>query len=285
MFKAFKIDFFYSMTWHSQMNGMFERSNQIVEIAFRYYIAFLNDVKHWPKIFSRISAILNNSTNYSNTSLAPIQILYNFRTKETLDLFRIEDLDDAEHLKTNSISVDTIVTIYPIIRNVIRQKVLIVNQEIPGIIPEVLVAVSKNFVKTARLVFMTEYKPSHIDVKDVIAFASLRMKEYYDARYQPKFFRVGDLVNLQFHKDYRVSVIKSKKLGPQLIEPFFVLKRIERLVYRLKLSFIMRIHNVISIIHLESITNPAENLYRRRHSFMFIEIIDNENEYEIEKLF
>lgn len=75
----------------------------------------------------------------------------------------------------------------------------------------------------AALVSLTDYRSSHIDTKDAIAFASLRMKEYYDSHHQSKFFKVGDLVNLRLHGGYRVPAIKFKKLSPQLIEPFPVI--------------------------------------------------------------
>ena len=57
---------------------------------------------------------------------------------------------------------------------------------------------------------------------------------------------------------------KSKKMGPQTIRPFPVLGRIGRLAYRLQLPPMMRIHNVISVAHLEPATDPAEDPYRRR---------------------
>ena len=46
----------------------------------------------------------------------------------------------------------------------------------------------------------------------------------------------------------------------------------------------MRIHDVISIAHLKPITNPAEDPYRRRRLSILIVIINDEDEYEIEKL-
>ena len=46
----------------------------------------------------------------------------------------------------------------------------------------------------------------------------------------------------------------------------------------------IRIHDVISIAYLKSIINPTENSYRRRRLSISIVIINDENEYEIEKL-
>lgn len=107
---------------------------------------------------------------------------------------------------------------------------------------------------------MSEYRPAYIDAKDAIAFASLRIKEYYDARHQRKFFNVDDLVN-RLHRGYRIPVITSRKIGQQLVRPFKVLKRIGRLAYQLELPDNIRIHDVISIAHLEPATDSAQNPY------------------------
>ena len=59
---------------------------------------------------------------------------------------------------------------------------------------------------------MNEYRPSHIDVKNVIVFASLKMKETYNIRHQFIFFKVEDFVNLRLYKSYKVFIITSKKI-------------------------------------------------------------------------
>lgn len=102
----------------------------------------------------------------------------------------------------------------------------------------------------ARPATMAEYRPTHIDAKDAIAFAAMRIKHYYDANHQPKVFQEGDLVNIRLHKGYHVPAIESKKIGPQLVDPLKVLDRIGRLAYRLELPDNMRIHDVISVIQL-----------------------------------
>ena len=59
---------------------------------------------------------------------------------------------------------------------------------------------------------MNKYRLSYINVKDIIAFASLKIKEIYDSRYQPIFFKKGNLINLRLYREYRVSAITSKKI-------------------------------------------------------------------------
>ena len=98
------------------------------------------------------------------------------------------------------------------------------------------------------------------------------------------FFSVDEMVNLRLYREYQVSVIQSKKIDPQLIEPFRILERIDRLTYRLELSDNIRIHDVVSVAHLKSVTNSAKDPYRRRRSSSPIIVLNEENEYEIEKL-
>ena len=110
------------------------------------------------------------------------------------------------------------------------------------------------------------------------------MKKVYNTRHQFIFFKVKDLINLRLYKDYKIPIITSKKIGSQLIRSFKILERIERLIYRLKLSTNIKIHDVIFITHLKPVIDPAEDSYRRRRLLIFAIIIDDEKEYEIEKL-
>ena len=62
------------------------------------------------------------------------------------------------------------------------------------------------------------------------------------------------------------------------------MKRIDRLIYRFKLLFIMKIYNVILIMHLESVIVFILNSYKRYFIILSFIIINNEEEYEIERL-
>ena len=46
----------------------------------------------------------------------------------------------------------------------------------------------------------------------------------------------------------------------------------------------MKIHDVISIAHLKSVIDFAEDSYRRRRLLISVVIIDDEKKYKIEKL-
>ena len=63
-----------------------------------------------------------------------------------------------------------------------------------------------------------------------------------------------------------------------------MLKRIRRLVYKLELSLNIRIHDVVFVVYLKLIIDLAEDSYRRYRLLVFIIIVEDEEEYKIEKL-
>lgn len=248
IFSAMKVSLLYSTAYHPQTDGMSERTNQTAEIALRYYLATLEDIRQWPAVIDRMSASLNNSTKYSSTSRTPTHVMYGFKTREALDLLRIEDPDAA-------VSCSNDVLVSP------------AHPNDPPVRPAV----------------MDEYRPTHIDAKDAIAFAAMMMKDYYDGKHTPISFNVDDMVNLRLHRGYKVPAVTSKKVGQQLVGPFPVIERIGRLAYRLRLPANMMIHDVISVAHLEPATDPADDPYQRRRPAIPL-IVDGQEEYEIDRL-
>ena len=105
---------------------------------------------------------------------------------------------------------------------------------------------------------MLSYWPSHIDAKDAIAWAAMQAKYYYDTNQQPQFFAIGDEVLLWLHRGYKLPGITNKKLERQFFRPFKVTEQIRRLAYRLDLPPAWKIHNVISIAHLEQHERPLQ---------------------------
>ena len=53
-----------------------------------------------------------------------------------------------------------------------------------------------------RFAIISEYRFYYINIKNVIAFTSLRIKKYYNVYYQFKYFNVDDLINFRFYKEY-----------------------------------------------------------------------------------
>lgn len=94
--------------------------------------------------------------------------------------------------------------------------------------------------------------PVRIEIADAIALAAMTMKAYYNKTHHPKFFDVDDKVLLRLHKGY--SILKSAilgKYGPKFAGPFRVIEWIGRSAYKLDFPASWKIHNVISIDHLE----------------------------------
>jgi len=107
-------------------------------------------------------------------------------------------------------------------------------------------------VRSIQLMIMNNYQSAHIDVKDVIGFAAMQMKYYYDKRHQPLYFQLSDMVNLCLHQEYTLSsLFINKKLKQQFASLIKVLNQVERLAYHLNVPSMWRIHNVISDMHLE----------------------------------
>jgi len=79
-------------------------------------------------------------------------------------------------------------------------------------------------VHSIQLMTMNNYQPTHIDAKDVIGFAAMQMKYYYDERHQPLYFQSDDMVNLCLHQGYTLSsLFINKKLKQQFADLIKVL--------------------------------------------------------------
>ena len=186
-----------------------------------------------------MSTTLNNFIKYSFTIRTSIQILYECRTRKAFDLLRIND-SDSTISKTKIITIITchvaknvtIITYSVIIKSIVVENDSLVSrmslfkvvifvksttsvEEVIFFIKKITsrqsVTLSKITIVTSIAV-MNEYRLSHIDIKNVIVFASLKMKKIYNIRYQLIFFKVEDFINLRLHKSYRVSIITSKKI-------------------------------------------------------------------------
>ena len=183
--------------------------------------------------------------------MTPTEIIYDFKVKEPLDM-----------LGTPNTSVEGAL---PEASAINRFEEALRNPTTPA---------------TDTGAFVINYRPTHMNVKDVINFASMKMKKYYDKHHQPMFFKVDDLIKLRLHRRYELPGI-STKLKQQFVGSFKVIKRIGRFAYRLQLPTNIRIHNVISIAQLKPIMNPASNPYERRPPPLPSTIL---NDDEIERL-
>lgn len=169
-------------------------------------------------------------------------MLYGFKTKKTLNLFRFNKTET----KTNPNKPETkanSISVFPVLP-----------------------------------IFINNYRPCHLSAKSAIVSAAIKTKKYYDFKHQPKFFKIGDFVNLRFHRNYQLLSIKYPKINPQLTGRVKITERIGKLAYRLK------IHDVISITHFEPTIEPVDDPHQWYKIPAPEIIINNYEKSEIEKL-
>jgi hypothetical protein len=129
------------------------------------------------------------------------------------------------------------------------------------------------------------------EIFDVIVWSQLRMKKIYDRKHQSLFMKFEDYALLKLHKKYNILVTKilRKKLSQQYAEFFKILQKMRNLAYRLQLSNHWRIHSIIFIAQLESISDSIKNSYFRSRSKEsdFVQMKDdteNIKSFEIKRL-
>ena len=125
---------------------------------------------------------------------------------------------------------------------------------------------------------------ARIEVKDAIDLANMKSKQAYDRKHAPMFFQVGDYVNLRLHKGYKIPSVANVKLGQQYVGSFRVIERVGRLAYRLELPAHWKVHDVISIGHLEPGHAPGTDPYNRPEPSDPPPIDAEQNRYEVEKI-
>lgn len=116
-----------------------------------------------------------------------------------------------------------------------------------------------------RVAAIDQYRQAHIDAKDAVAFAAARMKASYDEKHQPRFFNVGDAVNLRLHHGYTISSLvgKNKKISLQFVGPLRVTELIGRLAYCVDIPATWGIHDVGSVAQLEPASREEDDPYKR----------------------
>jgi hypothetical protein len=96
-----------------------------------------------------------------------------------------------------------------------------------------------------------------------IAFAQKAMKVVYDRKHEQPNFKDG-WAFLRLGDGYTVPGITKKKIGPQRIGPFRITETLSKgKAYRLDLPDHYRIHDVISVAHLEPAPCPRSDPYAR----------------------
>ena len=91
-------------------------------------------------------------------------------------------------------------------------------------------------------------------IEDIIIFANTLIKTYYNKSHIVLKLIRDNITYLCLHHEYGISNLINRKLYYQKIDSFKILEKIKSLVYRLKLSLIMKIHFIVSMIQLKSVS-------------------------------
>ena len=118
------------------------------------------------------------------------------------------------------------------------------------------------------------------------------IKFNYDRRHTSIDLKKKFEIYLRLHHEYTISNIINRKLSNQRVDSFKILQKIDKLIYKFELFFVIIIHSVVSIIQLKS-KFVDENFYRRARSdderffsmiMKNVESNDSTSSYEIERL-
>ncbi|KAI1000935.1 hypothetical protein K3495_g7262 [Podosphaera aphanis] len=197
-----------------------------------------------------MAATLSNSTSRS-TGLTATQVMYGNRIREPIDIAAdsLLELEISENFTDSNTGN--------------QQKN---SHTIPAVHSLKIDTINVFPIKPKP---SCEYRPAIIDAADAIKWAAMIMKERYDSQHQPMFYNVGDYVSLRLHRGYQVAGLKDRnvKMEQQFAGPFKVIERIGKLAYRIELPPSMsRIHNVVSVAHLEPAPDPSKDPFKRPFS-------------------
>ena len=143
----------------------------------------------------------------------------------------------------------------------------------------------------SSIVYRSTQRIIRFEIIDVIAFAQMHAKYYYDKKHASIFMKIDEWTLFRLHKNYKISITirLNKKYAQQYVDLFQIIKRIERLVYRLVISINWRIHNVFTIVQLKSCSSSDDDSYRRsrlaKFDSMFVEDdIDQVKSWKLNRL-
>ncbi len=104
---------------------------------------------------------------------------------------------------------------------------------------------SFTFLEEERIILRNE-------AENAIAFANVAMKIRLDSTRKQLNLNVENYVYLKLHKEYTQPGLTNRKFSKQRLESVKILEKVGKLVYKLDISTIWKIHSVIFVIHLES---------------------------------
>ena len=122
--------------------------------------------------------------------------------------------------------------------------------------------------------------------ENVIAHAQIMFKIRYDFKHKSIDLKTDQKIYIKLHRNYFQLDLKNRKYNKQRLKSVSILKKINRLIYRLKISETWKIHFVISVTHLKSAFSENDSYEKQIMKSDSIEIDDDDdfNFYEIEKI-
>ena len=113
------------------------------------------------------------------------------------------------------------------------------------------------------------------EIVDVTVFVNVKIKIYYDARHQSIFLQFDDKIYLKLHQNYNLLDRFNKKMFNQRCEFFIVKRRVDRLVYELKLFAHWRVYSIIFVIQLKSF---SDKIFYNRFRFDYSNFVEMKND-------
>ena len=85
---------------------------------------------------------------------------------------------------------------------------------------------------------IVETQQIRIEITNAIIFVQMNVKHHYDRKHQSLFMKKNEYALIRLHHKYQISVndIFDKKYKQQYVDFFEILKKIDKLTYRLDLS-------------------------------------------------
>ena len=229
IFKKLNVRLLYSIVYHFQIDDQSERINQMIEITLRFHLIRMINSIDWSKIFSKMQRHFNNSHS---------TIIEKTLNEVFYDFIFIQSL------------------------NVLRQSFVI---DLVDELKEFSIVDSRKSLANA---FFSAVTRTRFEIADVIAFAQMINKHYYDRKYQFLFMKADEYALIRLHRDYDISFIEilDSKLSQRYIDSFKILENVDNLIYRLKFSKHWRIHFVFSVIQLKSTLSFSKDFFHKSRS-------------------
>lgn len=137
-----------------------------------------------------------------------------------------------------------------------------------------------NFVNEDKKTFNKFRLIKRKKIDDAIIFIIIFIKIKYDVKYLFFILKKKDETFFKLYYDYFISSLINKKLSQQRVKSFKILNKINYLIYKLRLSSIIKIHFIIFIIQLKS-NIKVLNSYKKRINTEILSIINKNNDIEI----